>query len=64
MPHESMSKLSARPAFCTTLLNMASAVGLRQMLPGVVGLGGLGGGGEARPHGQVGVGSVCWLGWE
>lgn len=33
VPHESMSNLSARPAFSTTLLNMASAVGLRQMLP-------------------------------
>lgn len=33
VPQESMSNLSATPAFSTTLLNMASAVGLRQIFP-------------------------------
>jgi hypothetical protein len=34
VPHESISNLLAKPAFSTTLLNIASAVGLRQILPG------------------------------
>ena len=33
VPQESMSNLSASPARCTTVVNTASAVGLRQMLP-------------------------------
>jgi hypothetical protein len=37
VPHESMSKASARPASCTAARNVASAVGLRQMLPACAG---------------------------